>query len=82
MTTRSFSPDTLMVLASLRANTEGCTLVKDGVEFHSVYLDNARHPGMRPHQFAGHLSVLQKAGLYIPEGDDCFGLVARAECAS
>lgn len=70
----NLSPKTTEVLAALRSNVEGC----DDNGFRDVYLDNARPAGMSAHAFAGHLSALEKAGLYRPYGDDCFGRVKIA----
>ena len=62
------------VLTALRAHREGVTTrYSDGRVFESVYIDNARPKGMSRHAFAGVLGALEKAGYYVPEGDDCFG---------
>jgi len=66
------SPKTAEVLAALRRKQEGIT-IRDGASWGIVYLDNAKPREMTPRQFAGHLSVLQRAGLYISGEDDCFG---------
>ena len=60
------------VLAALRANTEG--VAEDGIWW-DVYLDNALSDlHLSAHQFAGHLSVLERAGLYR-QLSTCFGQV-------
>ena len=77
----AFSPKTTQVLEALRMNVEGFTEILYGVEWRSVYLDNAlarlSADGITPRAFAGHLGVLEKAGLYRPQ-DNGYGLVAAA----
>ncbi len=64
------------ILQSLRDNVEGCAETQaDGSDFKQVYLDNAIPDGMNRHQFAGHLSSLEKQGLYKSQGDGSFGMV-------
>jgi len=69
------------ILAGLRENTEGCTIIEpDGARWGTVYLDNARPVGCNGHKFAGFLSALERRGLYRPEQDDgIFGLVKLAD---
>jgi hypothetical protein len=43
-----------------------------------VYLDNAKPQGMSFRAFAGHLSALEKAGLYRPVDGYAFGEVRAA----
>lgn len=59
------------VLQALRDHAES----DDGNGFWTVYLDNAKPSGMSPHQFAGYLSALEKAGLYRPVDGYAFGQV-------
>lgn len=69
---------TAEVLAALRANAEGFEITcQDGRQFKAVYLDNALAglPHLSRRMFAGHLSALEAAGLYVSQGDDCFGEV-------
>jgi hypothetical protein len=68
-----------LVLDSLRPHHEGSVQDIDGQRWASVYLDNARPFGMSPRRFAGHLSALEKAGLYKSQGDNCFGDVRLAD---
>lgn len=64
------------VLAALRTNKEALEII-DGATWGMVYLDNAQADcrGISANQFAGFLSALKAAGLYLPTGDVCFGLV-------
>ena len=62
------------VLASLREHVES----SDG-EWREVYLDNARPSGMAPRSFAGHLSALERAGLYRPIDNFAWGLVRMSD---
>lgn len=60
------------VLAALRRNTE--SEPREG--WRDVYLDNAAGDlHLTRHQFAGHLSVLEKRGLYHPLDGYAFGEV-------
>lgn len=72
------TPKTRQVLDALRTHVEGRSFLSShpGREFGQVYLDNAIPTGMSRRAFAGHLSVLERLGLYKPQGDDCFGDVA------
>jgi hypothetical protein len=63
------TPKTAEVLAALRAHVEN----DNGNGFGQVYLDNACPRGMSARSFAGHLSALERVGLYKSQGDDCFG---------
>lgn len=71
----TLSPKATEVLAALRTRAEyaeGDWLV--------VYLDNAsgRVPGLTPRAWAGHLSALEKAGLYRPIDNCAWGKVKAA----
>jgi hypothetical protein len=70
MTEANLSTKTAEILASLRRHWESGSEKPDGRVFDEVYLDNARPPGMSAHKFAGHLSALEAAGLYLPVRDD------------
>lgn len=65
MDAKTLSPDAAKTLASLRENHE----YESEPGWGAVYLDNARHPDMRRHVWAGTLSALEAAGLYRPEVD-------------
>ena len=74
------SPKALEILKALSAHTEGDVREDvSGNKWQYVYLDNARPDGMSAHSFAGYLSALEAAGLYISYGDDCFGQVRIQE---
>lgn len=70
------------VLRTLRNNSEDAELILDKV-YRLVYLDNASSDavkgGISAHQFAGHLSALEKTKHYIkdddPENNGAFGYV-------
>lgn len=76
--TASLSQKTRDVWFALRQSTEGDRYAIGEKTFRDVYLDNAlaKLSDMTPRSFAGHLSALERAGLYIAYGDDCFGKVA------
>jgi hypothetical protein len=66
------------VLAALRANTEGVSMIR-GVEWHEVHLDNCIPAGMSRHVFTGCLGALKTAGLY--RGPACDGELALVRAA-
>jgi len=66
--------DTEKLLKALIENTEGIT-VENGVEWGTVYLDNAAPEGWSRHKLAGHLSDLKSKGFYRPTHYTEFGLV-------
>lgn len=61
---KNLSTASLEILAALRKEVESVR-----GDFGAVYLDNARPADMTAHQFAGHLSALEAAGLYRPYTD-------------
>jgi DNA-binding transcriptional ArsR family regulator len=71
----TLSPINTAILKDLRESYESTVTEDDGSRWGSVYLDNARVEGMSPRSFAGHLSALEKAGLYKSQDDNFFGLV-------
>lgn len=75
------TPQTKKVLESLRKNNEGIgyETEKDGKRWRTVYLDNARIPGIGSHAFASHLGALEKLGLYKPQDDKFFGDVVMED---
>jgi hypothetical protein len=62
-----------IVLAALRANAESSFVHSNGGQWAQVYLDNARPTGMTNKSFRSCLAALSRRGLYISQGDDCFG---------
>lgn len=68
------TPKTKQVHEALLKANEG----EVGEGWLQVYLDNALPADMSPRSFAGHLSALEALGLYVSEGDDCFGRVRRS----
>jgi hypothetical protein len=72
----NLNANALTVLTALRANTEGCSEVaKDGSEWKTAYLDNARPNTMTVTVFRAALRSLSMAGFYKPQDDKFFGSV-------
>jgi hypothetical protein len=72
------APNAQKLFEALKDNTEGCTITdEDGVEWGTVYIDNATHGlGFGGQQIGGLFSALKRRGLYRPEGErSAFGLV-------
>ena len=61
------------VLISLRSHVEGVSTEADGTRWGSVYLDNARIPGVSSRSFRSCLAALAKQGFYKPVDGYAFG---------
>jgi hypothetical protein len=64
-----------IILSCLRDAAESYSIDSDGVRWGMVYLDNARPSSMSRRKFAGYLSALKAAELYVPTYDKNFGEV-------
>ena len=65
------------VLAELRANIEGCETIDASGSWMTVYLPNCKSSLEKG--FNSILGSLKKKGLYVSQGDDCFGDVLVPE---